>query len=193
MKLQNLLIFPLILLSGIMCNAQTDKKQDFFIVGKKDTTFCKKLSMGVTGQGYLNRLEYTDLKGKEVKLKGRSDVPDVTTLCINGKLIDRVPQKPNKPEGYVTFISRAVDGKLIVYLEGTTYSSTMQSQIGSYRFFLKMPDGTYYRINDSGNIKKYIKPYLMKCKEFADQYKGDFDTEEKPFMETVKLYNSLCK
>ena len=64
---------------------------------------------------------------------------------------------------------------------------------GLYRFYLKMPDGKYYKINKSGNVKKIIRPYLENCEDFVKAYKGDYSTREKPFMEMIELYNTLCK
>ncbi len=43
------------------------------------------------------------------------------------------------------------------------------------------------------NLKNQIKPFLLKCQELKKQYKGDFNTHEKSFNETIRLYNSLCQ
>ena len=89
-----------------------------------------------------------------------------------------------------------VDGKLIVYAEHpgrVEYIGGGSGPYGSYRFIIKMPDGNYYKINDKGNMNDIIKPYLLKCAEFKNKYKGNFSTDEEPFKETAALYNQLCQ
>lgn len=185
--------------------------QDYFVVGK-DTTFCKDLKYTTTVQGYLKTIKYTDLKEKEVLIDDKKNMPDVITFYSDKKFIDKTPLKADKPDGYIRYTERSVDGKLKIYLaqqgykEGSGMHYTGAAKFtnsnsdwntsgptGIYRFYLKMPDGTYYKINDKGNIEKYIKPYLLKCAEFKNQYKGDYSTKEEPFMAMIKLYNSLCK
>ena len=178
--------------------------ESYFIVGN-DTTFCDKLSYKTTGQGYLKSITYTTTSGEEVHVEGKKNVPDVITFCINGSFFDKTPLKANKPNGYIRYTKRSVDGKLIVYLQQQGYDNSYHytpntygddwqkgGPVGTYRFYLKMPDGTFYKINKKGNIKKFIKPYLLECDKFKEAYNGDFSTEEKPFMEMIKLYNSLC-
>jgi hypothetical protein len=73
----------------------------------------------------------------------------------------------------------------------TTSSSGNVS--GTYRFFIKMPDGSFHKINNKKNLNTIIKPFLLECNAFSSNYQGIFSTREKPFMETIELYNSLCK
>ena len=104
--------------------------------------------------------------------------------------------KANKPNGYVRFTERLVDGKLKIYLgeQGSMRGADNRFHAtGTYRFFLKMPDGTYYKINNSGNLKKIIIPYLQQCDQFKSQYKGQYSSDEKPFVDMIKFYNSICK
>lgn len=183
----------------------TIQAQDYFVT-KKDTTFCSDLKYSTTGQGYLKTLEYTNEGGDQVSMKGRKNLPDIKTFYIDSTFIDKTPLKADKPDSYIRYTPRAVDGKLKVYLEQQGYSSTTQYTPGSaqgdwtqaggpmgiYRFYLKMPNGTYYKINNKGNMKKYIKPYLLKCAAFKEQYTGDYSTREQPFMEMIRLYNSVC-
>ena len=56
-----------------------------------------------------------------------------------------------------------------------------------------MPSGTYYNANKRKDVKNYIKPYLLQCSEFKKQYKGDFSSDEKEFIQMIRLYNSVCK
>ncbi len=200
MKILKTTIVLLLLITNINTYAQ-----DYFIV-KQDTTFCSDLKYSTTSQGYLKAIEYTDADGKTVLIKGRKNVPDVITFYIRYSTIDKIPLKADKPDGYIRYTKRMVDGKLKVYLAQQSTTSTITytpgapsgdwntgSARGSYRFFIKMPDGTYYKINSKSNLKKYIKPYLLQCEEFEKQYKGSFSTREWPFMEMIKLYNSLCE
>ena len=67
-----------------------------------------------------------------------------------------------------------------------------QEALGVYRFFLKMPDGTYYKINSKKNRNKYIIPYLNKCEAFKKEHDGNFSPGEPQFNATIRLYNKLC-
>ncbi|MEY8848567.1 hypothetical protein AB9K26_07115 [Psychroserpens sp. XS_ASV72] len=193
--------------------------QDYFIVAN-DTTFCTNLEYGTTGQGYLKSVRYTDANGNNIVIKGRKEVPDVLTFYRQGVFIDKVPQKANKPDSYIRYTERTVDGKLKVYSDNpinigrSSYRSnapnpltmnnstvsrpqngsiqTTSGRVGVYRFFLKLPNGTFYKINSKKNMKKHIIPYLKKCNAFNNQYNGDFSTDEQPFMEMIDLYNSIC-
>ena len=185
--------------------AQQKSEQSYFVTGK-DTTFCKTLKFGTNLQGYLNKLQYTDMNGKNIELKGKKEVPDVITFFVKGIIIDKTPLKADKPDGYIRYTERVVDGKLKVYLAQQGYNSSRtytpgspfgdfstRGPVGIYRFYIKMPDGTYYQINDKGNMRDHIKPFLLSCTDFKNEYKGDFSTCEEAFMEMIKLFNSKCE
>ena len=148
-----------IFLSAIFLNssnllfAQTDKPKDYFVT-KTDTVFCTELTYNTTAQGYLKSFKYTDLTGKPVEIK--KNVPDVQTFYHHGQTDDKIPLKADKPDSYIRYTCRSVDGPLKVYLAYQTYSSGSSS--GTYRFFLKLPDGTFYKINNKKNLKNFIKP-----------------------------------
>ena len=168
----------------------------YYFATNKDTVYCKSLEYGTNMVGNLRMLVYTDANGKKVEIKDKKLIPDVMSFNMNGVFYDKIPLKADKPDGAIRYTKREVDGKLKVYLaqQGTTIGSDFTSDpSGTYRFFLKMPTGTYYKINNKSNMKEHIKPYLSRCKEFAAEYKGDFNTNEEPFMEMIRLYNSLCK
>ena len=182
----------LMLLYGTWSKAQ---QTDYFITGK-DTTYCGNLKyeMGI----FLEKVSYTNNNGKRVTIEGNLAMPDISTFCISGECVDKVPIKPGRWRFY-RYQPRKVDGKLRVYLQtGSTTSTDMfgdgrSNPVGKYRFFICMPDGTFYKINSKKNMEKYIKPYLLSCSVFAQQYKGNFSTREEPFMEMIRLYNALCK
>jgi len=197
MKLKLLSSFVFVLAIHNFIEAKDSTSNNYFIEGK-DTTFCKSLAYTTTGQGYLKSISYEDMDGKKVELKSKKELPEVETFCIEGTFFDKTPLKADKPDGYIRYTERVVDGKLKLYLgEQGSFTSTnvatgksTTGAVGSYRFFIKMPDGKYYQVNK--DMKKVIRPYLEKCAEFKKQYKGDYGTGEQEFKETVTLYNSLC-
>lgn len=201
MKISKLTIAILI---GILTN--NIYAQDYFVV-QNDTTFCKDLSYGTTAQGYLKRIRYTNSEGQEVLIEKRKNVPNVITFYKKGITIDKIPLKASRPNSYVRFVERAVDGKLktysnafsrpsssIKYTPGSAFGDWKSGGIsmGAYHYNIKMPNGVFYDIKKRKNIKKYIKPFLLKCEKFKNQYKGKYETKEEPFNKMIELYNSLC-
>lgn len=215
MNLQKLIFTSSFLIFSVICYSQ-----DYFVV-ENDTIFCSNLEYGTTAQGYLKSVRYTDENGEKVVIEGRKEVPDVLTFYRQEVTIDKIPQKADKPKSYIRYTPRAIDGKLKIYIRypndigsstirsnapnpltmnNSTMSrnqngsmQTMNGNVGVYKFFLKMPDGTFYKINSTKNMKKYIIPYLQNCLEFKDQYKGDYSNIEEAFIEMIELYNSVCK
>ncbi len=80
MKTKHIFIFSITLYCFGVANAQTVKAPCYFVVKPKDTTFCKALSYTTTSQVYLKKIDYTDMSGKKVSLKGKEELPDVQTL-----------------------------------------------------------------------------------------------------------------
>lgn len=169
---------------------------DYYFVVGGDTTFCKLLGYSTTAQGYLRKVEYDDMDGNRVVIEGKNNVPDVETFYIKGKIMDKIPLKANQPDGYIRYTRRVVDGTLKVYLEeysSNTIAGTNNTvATGSYRFFIKMPDGKYYKINSKSNLNEVIIPFLKKCKAFTDAYSGEINDDEEQFKKVIELYNSLC-
>lgn len=213
-------LFKYLVLIPILLITTVNYGQDYFIV-ETDTTFVSNLEYGTTIQGYLKSLRYTDSNGKEIAIEGRKEVPDVSTMYRQGTSIDRIPQKPDRPNSYTKFVPRAVDGKLKIYIKypndigstlvrsnapnpltanNSTMSrnqngslETMSGRTGVYYFYIKFPDGTFYKVNKKKNMKKYIIPYLKECAQFNEQYNGDFSAEEEDFIKMIELYNTACK
>lgn len=185
-----------VILIGIKSYAQ----KDYYIIDE-DTTRCSYLRYEVAGTGTLAKINYQDATGKFVTAEGKKNLIDISTMFTNGKTFDKIPQKAHKPDGHVKWAERIVDGKLVVnyYYNTVTFSGFNSSgQFSSAsssitKFFVKMPDGTFYDIRDSGDRKKHIIPYLKQCSAFVSAYNGDYDDEVKSFTKTVELYNSLCK
>ncbi|WP_395052995.1 hypothetical protein [Flavobacterium sp.] len=150
----------------------------------------------------MSSIDYTDMEGKTVELKGKKNLTDVTSFYMNGNVIDKIPQKANKPKSYVKWARRVVDGKLKVnyYYNGMSVNNMGTGFMGGVntnssitKFFIKMPDGTFYDIRKSRDRKKYIIPYLKQCDAFNSEYNGDFDSSYEEFTKMIVIYNSLCK
>ena len=180
----------------IFCSLKTYSQEDYYIKGQ-DTIRVSNLTYDLTMQSYLAELSYTDTNGKPVTVKGRKNLSDVSTLYINYVTIDKIPQKAHKPKGYVKWAHRVVYGKLIVdyYTNSMTTSRAGSRPVTTSitKFFIKMPDGTFYDIRKSKDRKKHIIPYLQQCSEFVSAYDGNYSSDYKSFTEMILLYNSLCK
>lgn len=184
------------------------KAQEYFVRNNNlDTIRCSNMEYTTNSQGFIVELTYTDKSGKQVKLEGKKKLKDINTLNYKTGIVERMPLKLSDPDGYVRYGERVVNGKLKVLLYNDQYQTTdwVKSPIdsrmdgyktttsGTYMLYLKMPDGTYLNANKNKVIKKNIKPYLMQCKEFEKNYKGNFTREEKQFMDMIRIYNSICK
>ena len=206
--------FLLFLLLTILCSKVSASK-DYFVDMKHDTTFCINLSYSLNNRGYLRTISYYDIKTKTQKnISEKSKLPLITTFFVNGATIDLIPLKANKPFKYKRYTERVLDGKLKIYLDKPEYDNSVvndmsgnastRGSVGAYRFFIKMPDGTFYKINNQRKMKKVLKPFLINCDKFKKQYQGDFKfcikvnvekeltDGEKEFIEMIKLYNSSC-
>lgn len=189
----------LVALTCLWSSIGNSQNSDYFVV-ESDTTFCTYLSYTLTVQSYLATVSYLNSDRKRVVFKGRTNIPNITTFYINGKTIDRIPQKTDKPDKYIKWAERVVDGKLIVNYYNNEISTSNQYSDGSSKnittgvtkFFIKLPDGVFYDINKSSDMKKHIIPYLENCEAFKMEYKGDYSRNYEEFIETVKLYNSRC-
>jgi hypothetical protein len=172
------------LFSFILLITFSSNSQNYFIEGK-DTTFCKNLKYDLTIQSYLSSISYTDMDGQGWQVKGRKNLVDVTSMYIGGQTIDKIPQKADKPDGYVKWANRVVNGKLIVnYYDSvmSSYNTGRSVTTSITKFFIKMPDGTFYNINSGSDMKKHIIPYLKECEAFNSAYNGDFRSAQGSFM-----------
>ncbi len=192
---------------SIAAIAQSTKSKLYFVT-EKDTVFCEKMYYTKNAKG-LCTLQYKEINGDSVSIVGRGSrkrVPKVLTFYIDGSVYDRVPfMIHGRKNGFVRYDFREIDGKIIVYLdEGTTVfltpgtytPTTKYSGVAtSYktRFYVKWPDGKFYKANSRKNMNKIFKPYLMKCKSFTAQCKGKYKIKIAPFMDMIRLYNSVCE
>jgi len=199
--MRNLLCASVFLLLSQINFAQEKSELDYYIIGS-DTTYCTGLWYSKTSQSYIGTVNYVGMEGDTVSMNERSKVRSIVSFHILGSTVDRVPQKASKPNRYVQWADRIVEGKLTlnyyrkrsrtIELNGAGGQNSMQSKV-IVIFYVKMPDGTYYDINKKSDRKKYIIPYLEKCKAFKDAYEGDYSHEKDDFVKTIELYNSLCE
>ncbi len=157
-----------------------------------DTIFTKNIDYKLTAQGYLARINYTDPDGKNWEMEGRKNLENVETFFIGGGWTDKIPQKTSKPDSYVRWASRVVDGKLKVNyyshnITGNSFTSNFT------KFYIKLADGVFYDIQKSSDMKKHIIPFLKQCEAFNLAYKGDFDDDFTKFVKMIQLYNSVCQ
>lgn len=171
-------------------NLKAQITSDYFITQTWDTIYGYNLKYGTGSWGGLNYLSYDRPDGNPVVYKSKKQAPVVLSLYIDGKKIDRIPLRPNSKKE-IRYLERTIDGHLIVYLQHQN-SSTSSSGTAMYIFYLKMPDGRFYKINDKRNMSEVIIPYLKGCEAFVNEYTGDYSKKEEPFMKMIKLYNQLC-
>lgn len=169
-------------------SAQTTS--DYFIKQTKDTVFCTDLKYGTSTWGAINYLSYTQKDGSPIKYQSKKSAPLILTLYKDGKTIDRIPLKPNSKRD-VIYLERKVDGPLKIYLQHQNSSYSSKGTV-MYIFYLKMPDGKIYKINDRENMEEIIIPYLKECSAFVSAYNGDYSNKEEAFIEMIRQYNSLC-
>ena len=163
---------------------------DYFITQTKDTVYCTNLKYGTSTWGALNFLSYNQPDGSPIIYKSKKSAPLVLTLYIDGKTIDRIPLKPNSKRE-ILYTERTIDGPLKVYLKHQNTSNTSNATV-MYIYYIRMPDGKFYKINDKKNMKNVIIPYVKDCPKFVESYTGDYSNKEEAFMEMIRLYNSLC-
>lgn len=187
--MKSIFLIPLFCLS-LTSDLFSQNDLDYFITQTKDTIYGTELKYGVGSWGALNFLSYIRPDGAPVIYKSKKSAPTVLSLNIDGKIIDRIPLKPNSKRE-VRYLERTIDGHLIVYLQHQKDSNYNDGTV-MYIFYIKMTDGRFYKINSKKNMNEVIIPYLKKCKPFIDSYSGDYSNKETPFMEMIRLYNSAC-
>lgn len=66
--------------------------RDYYVTDS-DTVFCTDLSYKITIQSYLSKVSYVNSDDKNITLKGKKNLRNISTFYINGETIDRIPQK----------------------------------------------------------------------------------------------------
>jgi hypothetical protein len=197
-KICSLLVF---LLAGLSIHAQ-----EYFVRGK-DTTYARNMEYTTNSQGFITEIKYTDRSGKQVTLDGKKNLKNVQSLHYNNGVVERMPLKISKPDAYVRYGGRVVDGKLKVLLyddqeETLTWvrnpwdqrmSKFQNTTSGTRLFYLRLPDGTLYDLSKKKEVKNNVMPYLMKCDEFRKQYKDDLSMKQNDIVKMIRLYNDVCR
>lgn len=184
-------LIVMIILSGfsiININAQSEPAPYYFVTMKRDTAFCMSLDYGTDTKGYLNRLTYIKTGGEEYDVKGKNKVPNIITFYMEGITYDKIPYNLDFENGEYIYSERKVDGNIKVYLD-----EKIPGQSPVYRFYVRLEDGSYLKVNNKANMRKYIKPALLECEDFSDAYAGEYSFDEQEFLNMVSFYNFLIE
>ena len=170
-------------------------KSDYILLDEvKDTIFCY-ITEVERSAGNLTKIKYKDKADNVQQVKGK----EVKSFRLNGIVVDKIPLKASKPDSYQRHIEAKINGKIKIYDHIRLVAMTnkkgerkLYSVVGpgSDIYTIKLDNGQYYDISNS-NIKKYIAPYLQKCKNFKSAYNGEYNTDT--IEEIVLLYNKECK
>jgi hypothetical protein len=168
--------------------AQSEPAPYYFVTVDRDTTFCMSLDYGTDTKGFLERLTFIQTDGVEIDIKGVRRVPNIITFYMEGFYFDKIPFDLDSDYGEYIYSERKVDGAIKVYLDE---KAPGMSPI--YRFYVRLPDGSYLKVNSKSNMKKYITPALLQCEDFKDAYVGEYSNEEVEFINMVSFYNFLIE
>jgi|TARA_R110000737_G_scaffold327084_3_gene341151 hypothetical protein len=164
-------------LSSAGIHAQENNESDYLLFEGKDTTFCT-ITVLARSAGNVSDIEYYDVAGEKHKVD-RKEIKNVKSLRVAGISMDYVPIKASKPDKYKRHIEIELNGKIIVYnhtriIAGIDQNGDRQLYqvvgAGAAIHMIKLPDGNYYDYKES-DIKKYVAPYMLKFKPFADSFK----------------------
>ena len=175
------------ILSGLIAKAQSEPAPFYFVTNERDTTFCMSLDYGTNTQGFLDRLTFIKTNGEDSDIKGKSKVPNVITFYMEGLTYDKVPYDLDSDFGEYIYSERKVNGDMKVYLD-----QKVKGQSDIYRFYVRLGDGSYVKVNSRSNMNKHIKPALLTCEDFSDSYQGEYSIDEVEFLTMVSFYNFLC-
>ena len=187
MLLRGLFFSAFCFISGITAWGQSVDAPYYFVTIERDTVFCKSLDYATNTKGFLDRVRYETMDGKLIDRKGKNKVPEIVTFYMDGKTYDKIPFNLDDENGEYIYSERKVDGKLKVYID-----PKVPGLSPVYRFYIRLDDGSYYKVNSRLNMSRYIRPYLNKCEDFKDAYTGEFVSEEEQFMFMIRFYNFLC-
>lgn len=181
----------LILILGIVyipSFAQKDIQETYFINLQMDTVFCESLSYGTNTKGYLNRLDYITNDNVPYKFSGKKNIPNILTLCINGKSFDKIPYRLGSKSKLYVYAERLTDGAIKVYINHLIPDVSVV-----YRFYVQFEDGHMYRVDKHSDLEEHIIPRMLSCEKFKDVLTWKISDDEDKFLETVRMYNSLCE
>lgn len=184
-------------LSSMSILAQENNESDYLLFEGKDTTFCT-ITVLARSAGNVSDIEYYDVAGEKHKVD-RKEIKNVKSLRVGGISMDYIPIKASKPDSYKRHIEIEIDGKIIIYyhtriiagLDGKGLRQLYKVVgAGAAIHTIKLPDGNYYEFKES-NIKKYVAPYMLKFKPFADSFKEPISMRN--LADAVTKYNELSE
>ena len=191
MKLNQLIVIALLMTLSQEGFTQTNNRDEYFVTST-DTVFCTDLNWGIMNNSRISDLEYTDMKGEKVVIKGKKNMPEILTLYKNGKITDKIQLEPDRPQGPFRYIYRVVNGKIKAYYDSPTLYTDGSMGGGGSKNYFKMPDGVVYELSKK-NMTTILKPFLLSCKEFENKYKGEYSRKVYLFWPMITLYNTSCK
>lgn len=150
------MLLVITILSGLNAKAQSEPAPYYFVTNELDTTFCMSLDYGTNTQGFLDRMTFIKTNGEESDMKGKSKVPNVVTFYMEGKTYDKVPYDLDSGFGEYIYSERKVNGDMKVYLD-----RKVKGQSDIYRFYVRLTDGSYVKVNSRSNMNRHIKPALL--------------------------------
>ena len=77
MKLNQLIVIALLIAVSQKGFTQTNNRDEYFVT-LTDTVFCTGLNWGIMNNSRISDLEYTDMKGEKIVIKGKTNVPAPT-------------------------------------------------------------------------------------------------------------------
>ena len=183
------LLFTIVLYFRLIAaSAQHSGAEYYFVKHDFDTVFCKSLSYGTGTWGVLNRLEYTTPEGISYELRGKNNIPKIITFYLNGKTFDRIPYNLGGSKKLYVYSERITGDKLKVYLD-----PMVQDESVIYRFYVRIEDGNFYKVDKRSDFENVIVPFMMKCEKFRNALDFPLTKDEKTFIKAAKLFNSLCE
>ena len=168
--------------------AQEQAPQFYFINLQKDTVFCKTIHYSTNTKGYLNKLDYVTINDIPYEFEGKKNVPNILTFYINGKSLDKIPYNLGSKSKLYVYSERLTDGQLKVYINHQIPDVSVV-----YRFYIQFNDGKMYRVDKNSDFEDHIKPRMLSCEKFKEILTWEISDEEEKFLETARLYNSLCE
>jgi len=176
--------------------AQSKNDLDYILFYDQDTTYCI-ITMIARSGGNVYKVEYYDVNQELHKVK-KKETKQIESMRVAGRTLDYIPLNASKPNKYQRHIERKIDGRIKIYDHIRLIAETdkdgyrqLYSVVGAGAeiYTIKLDNGRYYKIKSS-NIKKYIAPYMKKCREFNNSFKDEITRQN--IEEAVIEYNKLC-
>lgn len=178
--------------------AQTDGGAPDYILRKgQDTMFCYVTTV-VRSAGNVSVVKYLDKAKVEQTIKGKDEIENIVSMRVGGYVMDYLPLKADKPDGYKRHIEVSVNGKIKVYDHIRFIASTDKKGkrelfsvvgAGSEFSFFKLENGKLYELSKK-NTETILLPHLNKCSEFKSGFKEEVNW--KTVRLAVKYYNEHC-